>query len=69
MVHPSLDRPILSSIQPMFAHLVHFENIPGLEDLQKRMIRYLVINFLNVRLFSYSILLCVCQIICVLTFC
>lgn len=45
MVHPSLDRPILSSIQPMFAHLVHFENIPGLEDLQKRMIRYLTINF------------------------
>lgn len=38
MVHPSLDRPILSSIQPMFAHLVHFENIPGLEELQKRMI-------------------------------
>lgn len=54
MVHPSLDRPILSSIQPMFAHLVHFENIPGLEELQKRMIRYLLIDFANVHLFSES---------------
>lgn len=37
LVHPDLDRPILSSIQPLFTDLIHFENIADAADLQKRM--------------------------------
>lgn len=40
LVHPDLDRPILSSIQPLFTDLVHFENIADAADLQKRMTQY-----------------------------
>ena len=40
IAHPSLERPILMNIPPMYTEMAHYEMTPGFDSVQQRIIRF-----------------------------